>query len=120
MVLTNTELSNIFSNVKSKLATDFVEVAFGSGTTTETSGDTSLQTETLQQALQEQTILSDRVIFSGFVGAGQINGTTINETGFKDAASGNLLQRKVLMTGFSKTINKEFWTDLVIIPTVTQ
>lgn len=120
MVLTTLTITNARTAVKTKLTTDFTTVAFGSGTTTEAESDTSLQTETLQQAIQEQTTLADRVIFSGFAGAGQLNGTTINETGFKDALSGNLLQRKVLNTGFTKTITKEFWTDLVIIPIITQ
>ena len=118
MIMT-TELTAINTIVKAKLITDFVEFAVGSGTTAETAADTVLDTETLQQALQEYSSLSDRIVFSGFVGSGQINATTINELGWKTAASGTLLQRKVI-TAFAKTSAKEFWSDLVIVSTVTQ
>lgn len=119
MVLTTRTISNVQTVINAQIVSDFVEVAFGSGTATETSGDTALVNETLQQAIQEVTSLPDRVIISGFVGAGQLNGTNINELGYKDAASGNLMQRKVITT-FAKTSAKEFWNDVVIVPTITQ
>jgi len=112
MVLNDNIISTIFTSVKADFSTSFTHVAFGLGTTTPTSADTTMESELVRNARQDISTLSDSVVISGFLGSGQGNGSDITEIGAFDDSSGGNMQDHALITAVGKTSSKELWVDI--------
>lgn len=121
MVIIAAELLNHKNTVKALIATGWTYGAVGTGSTTPTSADTTLTTETLRKLVQTVTNGSTSVTLSIYLGATECNGTTLREFGFLDAPSaGNLKQHLLLTNAIAKTSAYEVWVDSEIEPVITE
>lgn len=116
MVVTNTILSNLVSDVLSKFDSyDYVGV--GSGTNPESPADTTLQTETFREQYADKVKDNNNgtYLWSIQMGLTENNGNDINEIGVFDTLSaGNMALRKLLQNGITKTNDKEVWIDVQV------
>jgi hypothetical protein len=97
------------------------DVAFGSGTTTPDSSDTTLEGEFTRVTATEVTVGASKVTTSGFLGAGSGNGNTIAKVGtFNSGTAGDMATQFALTSTIAKTTDKEVWVDQDITLTVTE
>lgn len=109
MVVSNT----IIADIKTQALNAFDSVshiAFGTGTTTPTSSDTSLGTEVIRKAITTGTRdeVAGTYLFDAVLGLSEGNGNTLAETGTFDADSaGNMSTRNLLTPTVIKTSDIE-------------
>lgn len=112
MTNTQTFLDAVKSDIQTFTLSKSTYIAVGTGTTTETSSDTTLETETLRKARQEYSTGTSDVVVSMFIGSTEANGDSLTEVGALDAASsGNLMMRKTF-PAISKTSSVDVWVDV--------
>lgn len=120
MVLTTGLLTDTRAQVQTFLSTELAYFAAGDGTSTPVAGDTALDNETFEDAIDEvDTTLSTEITVTGIIGAGENNGSDIEEVGLKDGAAGNLRARK-LITTITKTSDIIVYLDFTTTITVEE
>lgn len=120
MVLTSGTITDVTNDVQDFLLADWTHYAVGDGTTTPVAGDTALDNETFEAAIDEtDDSVSDEATFTGIIGAASNNGNDIKEVGVKDASSGDLKLRK-LITTISKTSDIIVYLDFTVELTVEE
>lgn len=110
-MITSELQDDIIQNTKDYIIANALYVAIGTGTTTPTSADTTLETEVVRNARQEYTENTSNVIISAYFTSGQANGSNITESGVLDAASSGTLLSRDTSTAISKTASIELWID---------
>ena len=120
MVLTNTFLDDIKSQAKSRIIATHSYGAIGTGTTSASATDTTLETEILRKARQEYTEGTDDVTVSTWIASTEANGNTVSEHGVLDASSSGNLWDRFVFTGISKTSDIELWFDVQVTVSVTE
>ena len=120
MVNTQDFLDDTKADIQTFILTRSTYLAIGSGTTTPTTTDTTLDVEELRKARQEYTQGVSDVVVSLFVGSTEGNGTSYTEVGVFDAASsGNLMMRQTYPS-IAKTTAIDIWVDVEEQIDVTQ
>ena len=120
MVNTTTLLSTIKTGVLTTISGASTHLAVGTGTTTATAADTSLETEVTRKARQEITTGTSDIIVSLFLNSTEGNGNSLTEVGVFDAgAAGNMAERDTF-TAIAKTSSIEVWMDVETQVDVTQ
>ena len=121
MVLTDYEKTQIGTAIADEIKNNLLYVAFGTGNTAPTPGDTALVAEVVRIAKAETTETADTVTVSGYLDTTAGNGNTIAEIGtFKESTAGTVRTRHVLETPIAKTSSKEYWVDISIKRTITE
>jgi len=112
--MTNTQdfLDDVKSNVKTFTLTRSTYIAAGTGTTTPTAADTTLETETVRKARQEYTEGVSDVVVSLFLGTADANGDVLTETGALDASSSGNLMNHASITAITKNAATDVWIDI--------
>lgn len=120
MVNTTTFFTAVKTNIQALVLTKATHIAAGTGSTTPTPADTTLDTETLRNARQDDSTGTSDVVVSLFISSVQGNGTSLVEVGaFDDASSGDMMNR-ALITLVGKTASIEVWVDIEQQIDVTQ
>ena len=89
-------------------------IAIGSGTTTVTGADTTLDTEEDRIACSKTKSGNDIVIYSSTWGTGDGNGTTVTEAGAINAASAGTLANRMIFPAFNKTSSYELRVQIYV------
>ena len=119
--ITNTFIASLKSDALTYTGTQMTHAAFGSGTTTPSSSDTTLEGEFSRLAATEVTVAATKVTMSGFLGSGTANGNTIAKVGsFNSGTVGDMATQFLLTSTIAKTTDKEVWVDQDITITVTE
>lgn len=119
MVLTITTTGEIRQTTKDKIISEFLWMAFGSGSFSGLSTATALGNQVIAVPREEYQELSNSVIISGFLNAAQGNGNTIKEAGARDSETGSFQSGKNI-TRIEKTSSKELWLDEEVEIAITQ
>lgn len=109
MVVNDTILSSIRTNALDAF-NSVSHIAFGTGTTTPTTGDTALQTEVIRKAVNSTTRDNGAgtILYDAVLGLSEGNGNTISETGTFNASSGGTMStRDLLAPTVAKTTDIE-------------
>jgi len=97
MVLTDTGLNEI-SLVMGNGGTIPSHIAIGTGSSTVTSGDTALLSETDRNTISEyDTSITKEITYIADFGTGEMSGTTLTEFGLFNSASGAKLYQRVVI-----------------------
>lgn len=120
--MTNTQsfLDDVRDNVKTFIISEGSHLGVGTGTTPETSADTSLETPVLRKSRQEYTEGVSDVILSLFLGGSEANGNDLTEVGVFDAASGGNMMMRRTFPLITKTSSVDIWIDIEENVSVTQ
>ena len=117
---TNYFLNDIKDTAINEIIAKTQYIAVGTGTTTATISDTSLDNEILRKARQSYTQNTNSVVVSMWIGTSEANGSTLSEVGVFDASSGGNLLTRDTFTGLTKDNNTEVWIDLEEDVDITQ
>jgi hypothetical protein len=120
MTLRNTFITDIRDNVLSYIDSQSTYLNYGTGTTPATSSNTGLVNEVVQIPKQESIILGDTHLVSGYLNVSQGNSNTLAELGVLTGSGGTFRRRNVFTQPIAKTSDKELWTDVETVVTVTQ
>jgi hypothetical protein len=93
-----------------KTTTSFTHIAVGTGTNSETAGDTTLQTEVKRIAVTDRFDSGTSMKFSGFFDSTTATGNYTEFGLFDDASSGNMFSRTVFSPAISHTLNDTVFT----------
>jgi len=118
MVVTNETKDDVKANVIQTISDEFQDIVLGTGSSTPSVGDTSLDSQVFQDDRQSTGTYTDRIIISGFVNSGTGNSNTFKEMGFVDSTG--TLQSRNLIEPVEKTSSKELWIDEEIKANITQ
>ena len=100
------------ADVKAYLIANVLYFGVGDSSTAPTTTDTALGNELLRQAIQEYDDSgTNSVVFSGFVGSGQLNGSDLKEYAFFKSATGTPMYSRDLNTTLGKIAAIEVWYD---------
>ena len=112
--MTNTTvfLDAVKESIKTFTLTKSTYMAVGTGTTTATVNDTTLETETERNARQEYTLGTSDVTVSLFLSSAEGNGDDLTEVGALDASSSGNLMMRTTFPVISKTSAKDVWIDV--------
>ena len=96
MVVTQTSLTAIVSQVKTNISTTYTHIAVGDNNTAPTESDTALGNETDREAFFSSGTTLTTFFADIFLDTTENNGNDIEETGMFDAASGgNMFNRSL-------------------------
>lgn len=112
MVNTTKLLDNAKQVVKQEVISQATHIAIGTGSTTPTPTDTSLENEVYRKERQEYSEENDSVIISGWIGTNEANGNTIREIGLFNADSNGDLLMRAIIDEIQKTDAIELWIDI--------
>jgi len=119
MGVTNSFGTATLADVISYLVANTTHVAIGTGTTAFTTGDTTLETETVRNARQTYSQTTSSVTTSGYFNSTQGNGTSITEYGVFNAGAAGTMASRDLATAIAKTSSIEIWVDETYNVTIT-
>ena len=112
--MTNTQdfLDDTKSDIQTFIVSRSTYLAVGTGTTTATVNDTTLETETERNARQEYTLGTSDVTVSLFLSSAEGNGDDLTEVGALDASSSGNLMMRTTFPVIGKTSAKDVWIDV--------
>lgn len=120
--MTNTQafLDAVKQDIKDYIIANSTYVAAGTGTTTETTSDTTLEAENYRAARQEYTEGTSDVVVSLLMPSTSADDEDVTEVGVLNAASlGDLMMRKVF-PAITWTSDIDIWIDIEEQIDVTQ
>lgn len=112
--LTTSFLNEIRDAIKANMETNWTHGAIGTGTTTPTSADTTLETEVFRKSTQETSSGTDTKTISSWIASTEANGNDITEFGFLNAGAGGTLWNRNIFSAKSKTSDIELWFDVEV------
>jgi hypothetical protein len=108
----------ITGSIRTSILNDFKSAithgAVGSGTTTPTENDTTLETETYREVLFDKSTTTNSIVTEFFLDTADNNGNVINEYGLFDAASGGNMYIRSITNMINKTSSFEVFVEGII------
>lgn len=120
--MTNTQsfLDAVKADVRTFTLSKSTHLAAGTGTTTETSADTTLEYEVYRAARQEYTEGTSDIVVSLFMPSTSADDSELTEVGALDAASGGNLMMRKTFPAIEWTSSVDVWIDVEEQIDVTQ
>lgn len=114
MVVTQTSLNSIRTQVLNSIQTEISHIAIGSDNTAPDVTDTALGSEITRESLVDEDILIDTYSTYIFLDTTEANGNTIREMGAFNQASGGTMFNRALTNEIAKDSTKEVTVQLDI------
>jgi hypothetical protein len=114
-MLTNYVLNAIKSSLLLDMQTNISHIAVGSGTTTPTTSDTALVTETDRDALFTESVTGSVYTCSMYLDTTEANSTNIAETGLFNASSSGIMYLRALTNVIAKTSAVETFIEINVL-----
>ena len=120
-VASNSYLEDVKNTELDYIENNWTYVAWGSGATTVSASNTTLEKEFLRLIRQEVSDITNGKVISGYMGSGTGNGNTIRNVGIFKVSSGGTVQFSAnLPIEIDKTSDTEYWSDISPTVNVTQ